>query len=196
MRMIWMVALLVVVGASVAAAGPTPLPGKFRPVAPRLDDVRITPAIPFAPNCGDVVPYNIVSRTAPPPPGALPGGNLGFYFTPGLMHINAAAIVKNVGTQPSGGTEGYQFVTVTQRPTGGAPETELLRASFRPLRIRAVQTFPFELRIPFDTTRGVGGPGAWTLTMSLTFDKRAPVTLRPADCVLTNNILVRDLRLW
>ena len=64
------------------------------------------------------------------------------------------------------------------------------------MRIRAVQAFPFELRISFDTTRGVGGPGAWMMTMSLTYDKRAPVTLTPAACVMTNNTLVRDLRLW
>ncbi len=181
---------------TVAVAAPFSL-DKSRAMRPRLDDLRIAPVVPAAPNCGDVVPFNIGPGAAAPPPGALPGSGATYYFTPGTIHIQAVAVVKNVGTQPSGGTEANQFVTVTQRPTGGSPEIELLRARFRPLNAGAVQVFPFAMQLPFDTTayRPLT-PGTLTVTATLSFDKNAPVTLRPADCVLTNNVLVRDLRLW
>ena len=196
MRASWTIAVSIsMVLAGAAAAGPVLPPDQQRAIRPRLDDFRITPAIPPAPNCGDVVPLLGVG-VAPPPPGALPGSSSNYYFTPGYIHIQAAAMVRNIGTQPAGGTEAYQFVTVTQRPTG-LPETELLRARFRPLNAGAQQRFEFAMRLPFDTTTyRPSTPGTLTVTLSLSFDKRAPVTLRPADCVLTNNVLVRDLRFW
>lgn len=199
MRAIWTTVVSVSMAlAAAAAAAPAPATDKLRATRPRLDDLRITPVVPPAPNCGDVVPF-LGLGAAPPPPGALPGSNSSYYFTPGTLHIQAVAIVKNVGTQPSGGTEPSQFVTVTQRLTGFPGETELLRAPFRPLAAGATQRVAFAMRVPFDTTTYrayTPGPMTVTLTLSLTFDKHAPVTLRPADCVLTNNVLTRDIRLW
>lgn len=183
--------------AGLAAAEPTPSPDKLRAMRPRLDDLRFTPVITVTPNCGDIVPFSITLGVAPPPAGALPGSASTHYFTPGTIHIQTVAVVKNVGTQPSGGTEAFQSVTVTERLTGSTAEAEILRARFRPLAAGAVQRFPFTVRLPFDTTtyRPLT-PGAVTVTVSLSFDKRAPVTLRPADCNMSNNVLVRDLRFW
>ncbi len=199
MRATWTTAASVsIVLAAVAAAAPAPAPDELRATRPRLDDLRITPVAPPAPNCGDVVPL-LTPGSALPPPGALPGSGSTYYFTPGTLHIQAAAVVKNAGTQPSGGTEAFQSVTVTQRLTGFPGETELLRARFRPLAAGASQRFAFAARVPFDTTTYrpyAPGPMTVTLTVALSFDKRAPVTLRPADCVMTNNVLVRDLRIW
>lgn len=182
--------------AAVAAAAPAPSPDTLRNTRLRLDDLRITPVVPPAPNCGDVVPFAVGPGFGTPPPEAL-ASTPNYYFTPGTINIYGQAIVRNVGTQPSGGTEAFQFVTVTQRLAGMSGETELLRARFRPLAAGAAQRFPFVMRLPFDTTtfRPLP-PGALTVTVSLSFDKRAPVTLRPADCNMSNNVLVRDLRFW
>jgi hypothetical protein len=198
MRATWMTMMLgAVVLAAVAAAAPAPSPDKLRAARPRLDDLRITPVVPPAPNCGDVVPFAVHAGFGLPPPEALPGSGPGFYFTPGTLNIQTIAVVKNVGTQPSGGTEATQFVTVTQRLTGISGETEVLRARFRPLAAGAAQSFPFVMRLPFDTTNYRAlTPGAVTVTVALSFSKHAPVTLRPADCNLRNNVLTRDLRFW
>lgn len=198
MRATWTISVCLSMSFAGAAAAETVIPAdKLRNMRPRLDDLRITPVVPPAPNCGDVVPFTINPGGAPPPPGALPGSGSTYYFTPGTMHIQAVAVVRNVGTQPSGGTEANQFVTVMQRIGGVAGETQRLRARFRPLAAGAEQRFQFTIQMPFDTTtyRPLTA-GAVTLTASLSFNKFAPVTLRPADCNLSNNVLVRELRFW
>lgn len=194
------VILCLVVFAGGAVAGPR-LPQGAIPTQsqPRLDDLQLPPLVRMQPTCGDPAAFNITLRAAAAPANAVPGSGFGSLHVTrdGVLHINLAAVVKNVGRLPSGGTEGFQFVTVSVRPTGGAPDTETLRASFRPLRAGEAVSFPFELRLPFDLSRNVPlGPGAWTLTMSLSYDKRAPVTLRPADCEMSDNLLVRDVRFW
>jgi hypothetical protein len=199
MRANWTTAIsFSLVVAAVASAAPAPSPDKLGAMRQRLDDLRITAVAPPASNCGDVVPLASLG-VAPPPPGALPGSTATYYFTPGTLHLQAVAIVQNAGRQPSGGTEAFQTVTVTQRLTGFAGETELLRARFRPLAAGAAQRFPFTIRVPFNTSTYrpyTPGPMTVTTSVALSFDKRAPVTLRPADCVMSNNVLVSDLRLW
>ena len=189
-------ALSLIVPVAVARAEPKLPPGTPPLTArPHLDGLQDAPPLHPRSNCGDPVPYRIEHVPAPRPPGD-PGAGLSFYFTPGFIHFTLKAIVKNVGTQPSGGAAPFQFVTVSRRLLGASEEVELLRSNFGPLRAGESRSYPFELRLPYESSSGrIMVPSA-TLTMSLTYLKDAPATPRPADCVMTDNVLVIHLRFF